>query len=378
MRRVAIVSHGQTHHGLILDRTLGEMVFDVTREALARVHLTRDDIDCVCGAGIDLIDGKSISNSPLVGPSGAYQKDESKVEEDGLMAAVNAFARIASGHFDIALVYAAGHGHTTDLDLWSRLMFEPALLRPLGLCERVGLALQAADYANRSGATAEDSALAVVRARAAAAGNEFAHERAPLTVQDVFSSEEFASPLHELDYAPVSDGAAALILAGEERAPELSDRPVWIAGIGNALEPYHLGRRRLSALEAGRAATRRALARAGLAAVDQVDLFEVSAPTGYHELMLYEAMGLCEEGQAPAKMAAGEIGPDGRIKVNPSGGMLATNPPVVVGLLRLLEVYLQLIGKAEGHQREGVRFALAHGASGACLQSHTVVTARAG
>jgi len=373
-RRVAIVSSAQTRHGIIKNQTLGEMVFDVTREALSRVGLSWKDIDSVCGAGIDLIDGKSISNSSLVGPSGAYQKDESKLEEDGIMAAVNAFARVASGHFDLALVYAASHGHTTDLDQWSRLMYEPALLRPLGMNERVALALQASFYINRSGATPEDSAHAVVLSRDAAIKNEFAHMREPITLDEIMAGDEIASPLRELDYAPISDGAGVLILAGEERAYEFTDKPVWISGIGNALSPYHIGRRNLASLDACTYAMKKALSMAGIKnASKEIDVFETSAGTGYHEMMLYEALLLCGPEEAPSKLRSGEIGPDGKIKVNPSGGMLATNPPVTVGLLRLLESYLQLSGQADGHQVEPANTALAHGASGACMQSHTVV-----
>jgi acetyl-CoA C-acetyltransferase len=373
-RGVAIVSHAQTHHGILKNLTLGEMVFDTVRQALSKVGLTWQDIDSVCNAGVDLIDGKSISNAPLAGPSGSYQKDESKTEEDGIMAAVNGFARVASGSFDLALVYAATHGHTTDLEQWSRLLYEPVLLRPLGMNETIGLALQAADYMNRSGADSEDSARAVALSRDAATKNQFAHMRDPVTIKEVINSEEVCTPLHKLDYAATSDGAVALILASEEKASGLTDRPVWIEGIGNALDPYHIGRRNLSGLDACRVAMKKALDMAGLDdPAGQIDVFETSAPTGYHEMMLFEALSLCEKGHGPERIRSGEIGPDGKIKVNPSGGMLATNPPVTVGLIRLLEAYLQLSGQAHGHQVAGAKTALAHGSSGACMQSHTIM-----
>jgi acetyl-CoA C-acetyltransferase len=89
--------------------------------------------------------------------------------------------------------------------------------------------------------------------------------------------------------------------------------------------------------------------------------------------MEYEALGFCKEGDGGKLIDSGATSIDGELPVNPSGGMLSSNPYTAVGLFRTAEAALQVTGRAEDRQVPGAKVALAHGMSGICGQSNCVV-----
>jgi len=194
-----------------------------------------------------------------------------------------------------------------------------------------------------------------------------------LSVEDVLGSEMICDPLHKLDCSPVSDGCCALIIANEERAAVAAKKPIWIKGASFCADAYHLGDRDLSRAEALSQASRKAFSMAGITDPSaQVDVAELYDAFTYQELMWLEAMGLCADGQAGRELETGAFDIDGRLPINPSGGLLSGHPVIAAGLIRIAEVVRQLRGEAGGAQVRDPAVGVAHGVNGLCGQSHCV------
>ena len=117
-------------------------------------------------------------------------------------------------------------------------------------------------------------------------------------MEDVLASPPVAYPLKALDCPPESVGGVAIILAAEEVVRRITDRPVWIRGIGWAIESYELGNRDLAQMPSVTAAAQQAYQMAGITRpLEELDLAEVHEATSFHELMAYEALGFAEAGQ---------------------------------------------------------------------------------
>jgi acetyl-CoA acetyltransferase len=182
-----------------------------------------------------------------------------------------------------------------------------------------------------------------VRSRRDAKENPFAQLRGDFEVEKLLAEPAIASPLRKHDCAPVTDGAAAVVIAAEEVARRAGPRPAWIRGIDHRIEPHHPGVRDL----VHSASTALAARRAGVDPA-HIDLAELHAPFTHQEMILRDALGL---------------GPG--VRINPSGGALAANPMMAAGLVR--------IGEAAAAVRSGrARRALAHATQGHCLQQNLV------
>jgi acetyl-CoA acetyltransferase len=163
------------------------------------------------------------------------------------------------------------------------------------------------------------------------------------SVDELLAAPYLAEPLRAHDCPPVSDGAAAVVLAAAGRAARHRDRPAWITGMAHRIDPQGLGERDLTTVPSAAGAA----ADAGLAEGD-VDVAELHAPFTSQELLLRAALGL-----------------NGRTRINPSGGPLAGNPMFSAGLAR--------IGAAATEVMAGrARRAVAHATSGPALQQNLV------
>jgi acetyl-CoA C-acetyltransferase len=182
-----------------------------------------------------------------------------------------------------------------------------------------------------------------------------------------------ASPITVLDAKPVSDGACAILLAKEDRAKKLTDKPVWIKGVGNCYDAHFLGDRDLAACDSLVSASKRAYRMAGIASPrKEVDLVEMSEMFSYQELLWMEGLGLCGQGEGGRLIDSGASRMEGDLPVNPSGGLLSGVPVIVAGMSRVAEAALQLRGECGSHQIPGAKIALAHGTAGVCGQMHCV------
>ena len=354
--------------------SLNDLIFETTSQALKDAGISQPEIDTVVMAEYDQVDGRLIGAMSAALPAHCYDKDEIRVEDDGAAALALAYMRCLSGNFDTAVVVSWGMCSQTNLDLITKLSFDPFFHRPLGLNWITAHAVQATSYMNKWGITAEQAAKVTVKNRSNAVNNEKAHLRTKVKMDEVLQSGYVSSPLRKLNLPPHSDGACAIVLTTEEKAKK-SGRPIaWIKGIGWANDTYYMGDKNLWRLSSLAAAAKRAYAMSGIQnPLKEIDMAEVYDVTSFHELMEYEALGFCKEGDGGKLIDSGATSIDGELPVNPSGGMLSSNPYTAVGLFRVAEAALQVSGQAEDRQVPSVKVALAHGMSGICGQSNCVV-----
>jgi acetyl-CoA C-acetyltransferase len=157
-------------------------------------------------------------------------------------------------------------------------------------------------------------------------------------------------------------------------AKKITDRPVWITGIGSCYDSTHLGDRDLADCHALSMASQRAYKIAGISdPIRQIDVAEISEMYSYQELLWSEGLGLCGPGEGGKLIDSGRTNMGAELPVNPSGGVLSGNPVTVAGLTRIAEAALQLRSEAGEHQVPDAGIALAHGTSGICGQMHCVV-----
>ena len=196
-----------------------------------------------------------------------------------------------------------------------------------------------------------------VKNHANGARNPLAHFRQEVTVDEVLASRLVADPLRLLHCCPISDGAAAVVLTAERTR-------VRVAGIGHGTDTLAIRHREeLTSFRATRMAAQVAFAMAGFGP-ERVDFAEVHDAFAPFELISLEDTGLCAAGEAVRATLDGETALDGRLPVNPSGGLKARGHPLAAtGLAQVVECVWQLTGRAEGRQLDG-RVALAHSIGG--------------
>jgi len=374
-RRVAICAVAQTKFeaGRWNARIQG-MVWEVVRAVREQTGLDfgPGGIEAAVTVSDDVFDARTISDGAITDVVGAHLQSEEKVAADGAQGVYYAAATILSGHHDVVLL--AGHckeSQAASRNMVTHLAFDPFYTRPVGLDYLTAAAFQAQAYLAHSGIIEEQLADLVVRSRHWAAKNPVAQETRPITRQEVLASPMIADPLREAFIYPVSDGAIALLLAAEDRALEITNRPVWITGLGNCYDSFFLGERDLAGNFALERAAQRAYAMAGVTnPARDFDVVEI-ADAYVHQLPQYaEGLGLLGENSAKAWLEAG--GPE-RQNVNRSGGMLAGNPLMLGGMARVAEAVIQLRGDAGDRQVARARRAVAHGATGPAGQLQTVV-----
>jgi acetyl-CoA acetyltransferase len=181
------------------------------------------------------------------------------------------------------------------------------------------------------------------RSRKNAIGNPYAQVTGDDDPAALVKEPYVTAPLRRHDLPPISDGACAIVLATADKAKALSKRPVWIRGIDHRMDIHQPGMRDLTESPSTRIAGKKAGVNRG-----KIDVAELSATFSYQEKLLCEELGL---------------GAD--VEVNPSGGALAANPVMAVGIARFAEAARQIA-------EHGKRRAVAHATSGQCLQQNLV------
>ena len=352
------------------NQLINEAVVNVLEDAQVSIH----DIESVISASCDTIDGISISSAFAADDMGAYMKEESKVEEDSAYAMMYAFYRMLTGEWNNCLLVTHGKPSDAGPAFYANMACDPFYLRPMGLELNTAAALQARRYYDAFGLSEEDAAEVAVKNRKAGSKNPRTQLRKEVSVQDVMNSPYLASPIKEMEAAPLTDGAAAIILSTEDFAKNSKNKPVWIDGFGFSQDNYYPGNRDLSRCNSGKTAAQKAYKEAGIKnPMEELDFAEVSESYAFYELMLYESLGLCKEGEGIKLAKDGVTDMNGKFPVNPSGGTMCANPIMVSGLVRVIESYLQLTGKAGDNQvAQNKGKALVHAAYGMFLQSNLV------
>jgi len=368
--RVAIVGIGQTRHrSTRRDVTLPEMINEAVREALADADLTIRDIEAVFTSSMETFEGIYLPDHGAAAEIGAFMKPGFKVCTGGTSGAsvvVEGFCMVAAGLYDTALVIGFEKqdcGETTaaitaaTTPVWGK----GAVTGAIG-----EFAKQALSYMETSGAKEEHAARVRLKADRGACRNEYAHLKLGLqTIEEVLKSDYLVWPLRFLDFCPQSSGACALVFATENRARKIHRKPVWIADVEVVhQEPFRAGTfGDPTGKEAysQHVACERLYKRNGITHPRRdIDMAEVYEPSNWEEMSLYEHLHFCGKNEGWKLVEKGITEMDGEFPVNPSGGVIATNPIGATPTIRVAEAALQIRGDAGEHQvAKDVKSALA-------------------
>ncbi len=242
-----------------------------------------------------------------------------------------------------------------------------------GLTAPPCFALAAQRHMAAYGTTEEQLALVGVKNHTHATRNPNAHFGKGVTLDQVLCSRMIATPLRLYMCSPITDGAAAVVLASEARAQDLTDRPVWIRGTGQALDGFQLTSLPEDYAEwpALRRAADAAYRMAGVTPRD-VDVAEVHDCFAIAELIAYEELGFCKKGEAGPFVAAGRSDYGGDVVVNPRGGLIGCGHPLgATGVAQAAEIFVQLRGEAGPRQVPEAAVGLTHNNSG--MGEHVVM-----
>jgi acetyl-CoA C-acetyltransferase len=327
------------------------LAWQALQEALDDAAVTRVDAAYVgtvfgsLGVAQRAMLGVGLAGIPIVTVENACASGSTALHE--------AHCAIASGRYET--VVALGVEHLTSL-------FDgPIAPDPTDREQATGLlfpgiyAMSASRYMHDHGVSAEDLARVAVKNSHHGSLNPRAHRRRALTLEEVLASRMIADPLTLYQCAGLSDAAAAVVLGAHRRDAR----------------DVHL---RASALRSGRAwdqasehvwgweivaeTAHETYAAAGIEPAD-IDVVELHDAFTIGEIVTAEALGLCEEGTAPAAVAAGELSLGGRMPVNPSGGLLSRGHPLgATGVAQTAELVWQLRGEAGERQVDRARIGL--------------------
>ena len=368
-RRVGIVGVGQTHHRSKNTDCKGqELISIAVSRALESAEMTMADIDAIVIGNMDHFESINYVDMWSVDGCGGYMKPIMKVTTGGTTGSAvghAGFYHVVSGLFDTVLAIGWEQNSESDTTAAISTCFDPITEREYCGGAIGPLAAQYTAYMSKYGATEEDALY-----------NPYAHLRHSITVEEVMKSPYISYPIKLLDMCPRTDGACALVFAEESRARKAAERPAWVLGVGDCHILVHLadgiGLANLPSLER---AAREAYDMAGITdPFTQFDVAELYVPASTAGVTWMEALGLCEEGGGPRLIRSGATSMGGELPINPSGGVLATNPIGATGLLRIGEAALQVMGKAEDKQVEGARVAVATGFGGCFWSDVTVLS----
>jgi acetyl-CoA C-acetyltransferase len=234
-------------------------------------------------------------------------------------------------------------------------------------------AMMATAHMHKYGTTEEQMAAVAVKNHFHGSLNPKAHMQKEITLQAAMSSRYVAWPLKLFDCSLITDGASCLILTRPELAGKYTDEPVHIIGSGQASDTIGLYERKsLTSLNATKLAAKTAYEMADAKPKD-IHLAEVHDCFTIAELIAYEDLGFCPEGESGKLLESGETRLGGRMPVNTSGGLKAKGHPVgATGTAQAYEVYLQLTDQADKRQVKDAKLALTHnvGGSGATAAVH--------
>jgi acetyl-CoA C-acetyltransferase len=323
----------------------------------------RKDIDVFVTCAEDYLEGFSIFDEFVPDQLGAAMRPLFTVSGDGMLGLATACMLIKTGQFDTVVVEA--HSKASDILTYIDIVqfgLDPVFNRPLGGHPYYVAGLEMTRYLYETDTTEEQCAQVVVKNRGNAIFNPYAAYGANITIEQVMCSERLFHPLKKLEISTPADGCIVMVLASEEVAKKLTDRPVWVRGVGWCTETPSLETRDWTRAVYTRLAAEMAYREAKITNPwRDIDFAEIHDLFAYKELQHMEALKLCDYGEAGKLTEDGLTSLDGELPVNPSGGLLGMGYGLEAsGLQKVLEVVLQLRGEAGARQLDDVEVGLAH------------------
>jgi acetyl-CoA acetyltransferase len=337
MRDVAVVAVASRQEPKMLD-TEPELMIPLISEARDAVGLSQQEIGFTCSGSSDFLAGQAFSFVMTLDAVGAVPPiSESHVEMDGAWALYEAWVKLQMGTVDTALVYSYGKPSPGSLRDVLSTQLDPYYVAPLWPDAFSVAGLQARALLDAGMTTETDLAEIAVRAGKVA------------SVEEYLAEPMFVDPLRAADCPAGADGGIAVILAADDTARELSDRPAWIRGIDHRIDPHHFGVRNLTRAPSA------ALAADKAGVADRaIDLAELHAPFTTQEVILRREFGVA----------------DG-VPVNPGGGPLMADTMMASGLLSIGNAARAVSAGEAGR-------AVAHASAGPLLQQNLVCVLEGG
>jgi acetyl-CoA C-acetyltransferase len=366
----AVIGIGQTKHAAKRDDvSIPGLLREAALRALEDAGLTWKDIDAVViGKAPDTFEGVMMPELFLADALGAAGKPIMRVHTAG---SVGGSTAIVAAH----LVQAAVHERVLTVAfekqsesdaMWAlspKYPFQPPLVAGAGGF----FAPIVRSYIRRSGAPDHVGILVAMKDRQNALKNPYAHLHMPdISLETVKASPMLWDPIRYLETCPSSDGACAMVLASEAAAKKSPRPPAWVLGTSVRSEPAQFAGRNQITPQAGKDCAADVYRQAGISDPRrELDVAEIYVPFSWFEPMWLENLGFAAEDQGWRMTLEGATAMDGDIPVNPSGGVLSSNPIGASGMLRFAEAALQVRGMAGAHQIDGAQLALGHAYGGA-------------
>lgn len=372
MREVYVVGTGMIKFGRYPERDVAELGAEAVLLALRDAGITIRDVGLfACGCLLRAHDMVGQRILQQVGQTGIPVFNVANACATGSTAFRTAWMAVASGEYDIAL--AAGveqmgkmgllggggsgrGGVRTEGVIGSGLM--PAIFGQAGV-----------EHMRRYGTTIEQFAKVSVKNHKHSVHNPLSQYQKEVSLEEVLGARMIAYPNTLYMCCPTGDGAAAAVLASAERARRLGGKPVKVLASVLTSDPW--SERDLALPDVNtltRNAAREAYEKAGVGPED-LDLVELHDCFATAELLHYENLGLCAEGEGGRMIDEGRTALGGSIPVNVSGGLLSKGHPLgATGIANIHEVVTQLRGQAGARQVAGAKVGLAHviGLGSAC------------
>lgn len=347
--------------------TLGGLVSEAAERARQDAGLGWNEIDAVViGTGPDVMEGVMSPELVLADALAAVGKPVYRAYTSGNaggVAASTGVSLVRAGRHARVLVVAyekqsEGAGGPSTLQ---HLPFEARWQGGTGSL----FGAMCREYIHRSGCPPHIGDLAALKDRRNALANPYAHvRRADITLEAIARSRPLWDPIRLLHSSPSSDGACAVVLAGDDAAARAAD-PAWVLGCAVRTEPPVAPAHDNVDPRAGRDCAAAVYRQAGITDPRrELDVAELFVPYSWMEPMVLENVGLADTNAGWRAVEDGTTGVDGALPVNPSGGLLGANPIGAAGLIRFAEAALQVRGRAGEHQLDGVRLALGHALGG--------------
>ena len=375
MREVAVIGIGMTKFGELWDKSFRDLVAEAGIKAIMDAGIEGKDIDAMYIGGMSsggFVEQEHVAPLAIeVAGLEEFHIPATRVEgacASGGIAMRQGYIAVASGVHDIVLV--GGAEKMTDVvGTEATNVLASAADREweafFGMTFPGLYALMARYHMQKYGTTSEQLASVAVKNHYNGSMNPHAQFNRKISVEDVLASPMVADPLHLLDCSPITDGAAAAILAPLDMAKKYTDKIVKILASAQASDTISLhNRKRFDALPAAIHAARQAYKMAGVEPKD-IDLAEVHDCFTIAEIMAIEDLGFFEKGQGGKASEDGLTALDGQIPINTSGGLKAKGHPVgATGVAQVNEIVMQLRDEAGKRQVKDAEIGLTHNVGG--------------
>ncbi|MHA2024713.1 MAG: thiolase domain-containing protein [Candidatus Thorarchaeota archaeon] len=368
-RRVAVVAGGHSKFGKRFDATMRELSAEAFKPIVDE-GITQDKIDAsILSYAASQFSGQGAGSALIADYIGLQNRPHMRVESactTGTASLRAAWGMVSAGLYDVMLVLGVEQMNRVSSAMATEYMSQAGDMRweyPYGISFPAFYALMATRYMSDYGMTHDTLAKIAVKSHHYGAQNPKAHLPKEVSFEEANNAVGICSPLNLYDCSLITDGAAAVVIAAEDRVSEFTDRPMWIKGIGaGASEMLIQDRPSLTSIPGAKYAANAAYKMAGVEPKD-MKMAQVHDCFTIAELIAYEDLGFAEPGKGPELVENKENYHDGRIPVNVDGGLKSKGHPLgATGVSMTYEVMKQMRGEAENSSRQipDVDYGLVH------------------